>query len=265
MILRVGLCGASSRTTIPKRTRRQRQPRDQRHPDARGDQPLDGLVVVALERHVRLEPGREAGPDHVAGAGARGRRLHPVLVAQVGQRQLAPWRPADAPPAARRASGRRAGSRVRTPAPSAARGRRGTRTAAPGRTRRARSRGAISSGSPSASVSVDVGMALAKRRDRERHQRRAGRRERGHPQPPGADAEHRRELRLGRLDLSEDRLRVLDQGGAGGGRARRRCGRAPPASCRSPPPAARSPARRPTGCRRAPRPRPRTSRGRLPR
>ena len=114
---------------------RQREPRDQRDPDPGGDQPLHGLVVVALERDVRLEPGGQAGTDDVPGAGTRGGGLHPVLVAQVLELQRPACAPADALPAGRRASGPRAGRRY------AARlrdvpARPGTRTAARGRTRR---------------------------------------------------------------------------------------------------------------------------------
>ena len=59
--------------------RRKRQLRDQGNAHSGGDQPLHRLVVVALEGDVWLEPGRVAGADHVARAGARGRRLHPGL------------------------------------------------------------------------------------------------------------------------------------------------------------------------------------------
>ena len=62
---------------------RERQPWDQRDADAGRDQALDRLVVVALKGDPRLEPGRVAGADHVAGAGAGDRGLHPRLLAQV--------------------------------------------------------------------------------------------------------------------------------------------------------------------------------------
>ena len=67
----------------------QRELGDQRHPDARRHQPLHGLVVVALERHVRLEPRRMAAAHHVARAGARLRSLHPRLAAQLLKAQRA--------------------------------------------------------------------------------------------------------------------------------------------------------------------------------
>ena len=71
----------------------------------------------------------------MARARARGRRLHPVLVAQVGERQRGLLRERVRRRAARRASGPRAASpsAVRR---RAARARRGTRTAARDRTRR---------------------------------------------------------------------------------------------------------------------------------
>ena len=63
-----------------------------------------------------------------------------------------------------------------------------------------------------------VGVPRPKPRDGKRHQSGAGGRERRHSQPPRSDAEHRGELRLGRLDPREDRLRVLDQAGPRGRR-----------------------------------------------
>jgi hypothetical protein len=48
----------------------ERQLRDQADADTGGDQPLDRLVVVALERDPGLEPGRMAGADNMASAGS---------------------------------------------------------------------------------------------------------------------------------------------------------------------------------------------------
>ncbi len=66
----------------------------------------------------RLEPGAQAGRDDVLGVRARGRRLHPLLVAQVGQHQLRLRRQRvlgrQAPPG----SGPRAAATERSPAPS---------------------------------------------------------------------------------------------------------------------------------------------------
>ena len=64
----------------------------------------------------------------------------------------------------------------------------------------------------------DVRVALAEHRDRERHQRGPRGRERGHPQTAGPHPEHRRQVCLGSLDPGEDRLGVLDQTCARGGR-----------------------------------------------
>ena len=50
---------------------------DQGDADPRGDQALDGLVVVALEGDAGLEAGGVAGADDVAGAGTRCRRSAP--------------------------------------------------------------------------------------------------------------------------------------------------------------------------------------------
>ena len=68
-------------------------------------------------------------------------------------------------------------------------------------------------------------MGAAKPGHRQRHQRRAGGRERGHPQPPGADPEHGGQVGLGGLHLGEDRLRVGDQRRARPRSAGRRAGR----------------------------------------
>ena len=168
----------------------ERQARDQRDADARRDEALHGLVVVALERRVRLESGRQARAHDVARARARRRRLHPVLIAQVGERQRRLRQRAGARRAARRASGPRAASPSAARS-RAARARRGTRTAARGRTRRPVAAARSPPARPRASVSDTSGWRRRKLADRERHQRRAGRRERGDPQTAAADAENR--------------------------------------------------------------------------
>ena len=58
------------------------------HPDPGGDQPLHGLVVVALEGDAGLEPRRVAGAHHVLGAGTGDRGLDPRLFAKVLESQL---------------------------------------------------------------------------------------------------------------------------------------------------------------------------------
>ena len=130
----------------------QRQPRNQRHADPGRHEPLNGLVVVALEGHVRLESSSHARADDVARAGAGRGRLHPVLVAEIGS--------ASTPRLA--ASGCSAGSATcmgssssgieRSPAPARSRTPGNSNNSARSNSPR-RNRGAISSGSPSASVS----------------------------------------------------------------------------------------------------------------
>ena len=73
-LLRVRARGRGCR----RATRRERELRDQRHADARRDQALHRLVVVALEGDARLEPRGVAGADDVAGAGARRPRSAPT-------------------------------------------------------------------------------------------------------------------------------------------------------------------------------------------
>ena len=84
-------------------------------------------------------------------------------------------------------------------------------TGAPGRSRPARSRGAMSCGSPSAGAELDVGVAGAERGDGQRHQRGARRGERRHAQPPAPQPQQRIEIGFGGVDLSQDRLGVLEQ------------------------------------------------------
>ena len=101
--------GVAARITMSSRTRRERELGDQGHADARGDQALDGLEVVALERDPRLEAGRVAGADDVARAGRGGRGLHPRLLAAGPRAAPCPaCRRARARAGAPRASGPRA-------------------------------------------------------------------------------------------------------------------------------------------------------------
>ena len=81
---------------MSSRSARQRQLRDQRDADAGGDEALDGLVVVALEGDVRLEAGGVAAAHDVARAGARAGGLDPASRAQVLQAQRRPARRARA-------------------------------------------------------------------------------------------------------------------------------------------------------------------------
>ena len=133
---------------------RQSELRNQGDADAGRDQTLDRLVVVALERHVRLEPGRVAAAHDVARAGLerdvctqascwRSCRRSRSRPARAWSREApGTWGPRAAPPWS---------------CPPAAGSRRRTRTAAPDRAGPAPRRGTISSGSPSASVSSTSG------------------------------------------------------------------------------------------------------------
>src|SRR5207302_238801 len=60
---------------------------DERHADARSDESLHRLEIVALERDARLESGSEAQAHEMTGARAARRGLHPVLGAQALQRE----------------------------------------------------------------------------------------------------------------------------------------------------------------------------------
>ncbi len=203
-----------------------------RSPSARASGPGGG----SGPRPLRPRPGPGPCRSHRSRTPRRARTRRP---GRSGPRDVRRGlQPRSGPTAASRRS-----ARVRAGLPRPAGGRPGSATSigsssrvtlrspAPGRSRTpgnwnrsarsnspARRRGPISSGSPSARVRATSGCCLAKAGHGQRHQRRAGRRERGHAQASRADAEHRRQVGLGRLDLGEDRLGVRDQCRPGGGR-----------------------------------------------
>ena len=229
--------------------------------DAGRDEALDGLVVVALEGHARLEAGRVAGAHDVARAGAGGRGLHPRLALQVLEAQ--PSRRASACSRGQREVHRvvqqleaRAVRRAE-PLARAANSNSSARSNSP-----ARRRGTISSGSPSARLSSTSGWAARKVAIATRHQRGAGGREGGHAQPAAAHARRSPPARPrpppGGRGCPRRARRALRRPRSGARRARWRSSSVTPVSASS---ARDLPARPPTACRRARRRRLRRSRG----
>ena len=152
-----GGAGERARMTMSSRTTDSASSGIRRDADARRHEALDGLVVVALEGHLRLEAGGVAAAHDVARARARARGLHPRFAGELlrGASRRA-WRASGCSRGSARCIGSSSSSTrviVRAREASARR----TRTAAPGRARRRAGAATISSGSPSASVSSTSG------------------------------------------------------------------------------------------------------------
>ena len=125
---------------------------NQANAEAGGDQPLQDLVIVALEGDPRLEARCAARGDHVLAARARLLPAEPVLVRRDPRGRLAPTRRAGVRAAARRASGPCRSSRRRCHDRNQRAGRR-SRTRARRRSSPRLIAGSASSGSPSANWS----------------------------------------------------------------------------------------------------------------
>ena len=202
--------------TMSSRTDRERQLGDQRDAHARRDQALDGLVVVALERHAGLEAGGVAAAHDLPRARARARGLHPRFAAQVLQAQRCACCASRCSRGSARCRGSSSSATRDSPAAAASPG---TRTAARGRARRragaARSprarprRGSARRrdrrrGSAAIASGISVAPAVGKEATRRRPPRR-----------PAIAAERR----LGGLQAREDPLGVADQRLTGRGQA----------------------------------------------
>ena len=212
--------------TMSSRTLERASSRDQGDADAGGDQPLDGLVVVALEGDVGLETGargRSGRRGGRRGSAAAVCTHDSALRSSEAQRPLC--RQLVALRERERASGPRAARSGAVP--------RAEPLATPPELEQQREielPGAKPRhdllGLALGEAQLDVGVRGAEGGDRKRHQRRAGGRERGHPQRPAAAARDRRDLRLGRLEAGEDPVGVARRARrrrrSGGRRARSR-------------------------------------------
>ena len=185
---------------------RERQLRDQADADAGGDQALHRLVIVALEGDAGLEAGGVAGADDVAGAGARDRGLHPGLLAQVLEPDLAPagesvvWRQGEVEGVLEQLEAADAGAESLADALEFVE--QGEVELAAAQARRDLLRLALGE------RHFDPGVAGAEGGDRLRHQGRAGAGEGGDAQSPCLAAGDRGELGLGRFHAAEDALGV---------------------------------------------------------
>ncbi|HWF75243.1 MAG TPA: cytochrome P450 [Solirubrobacteraceae bacterium] len=183
---------------------------DERDADAGGDESLHGLVVVALEGDLGLEPGDQARAHHVARTGARGRGLNPLLVAEVleGEVLLGDERMGGGQDHVHGVleQGHRAQRRSR-PLDDAGELEEKREIDLPGP-----EPGGDLLGLALGEGERDVGMTGAEGGDRLGHEGGARRGERGHAQAAAPHAHHRGELLLGGVDLGEDRPRLLDQG-----------------------------------------------------